>query len=55
VDTNRTLLASTGAGTTGDAIVVGATDMVVQGCCFGEDGESGEKSEGGEELHDDVA
>jgi len=42
------LPASTGVAirTAGDAVMVGATDVVVQGCGFGEDRESGEKNEG---------
>lgn len=53
--TNRTLLASTVVvvRTAGETVVVAAMAVVVQGCGLGEDGESGENNEGGEEPHDD--
>ena len=55
MNTNRTLLASTGVLTAGDAIVIGTMDVVVvHGCGFDEDGENGKESESREELHDDA-
>lgn len=56
MDTDRTVLAPASATirTAGNTVVVGTMNMAgLKRCGFGEDRKSGEKNEGGEELHDD--